>query len=775
MTPRPPISAPAFLPSYHPVVVAPDGVCLLSEREHRLLHGRIASEIAPYLDGQRTASEIAQALDGRVTPAEVYYALGKLEQAGYLVDGPTVGAGTETAFWSGLGLTTPAVQTGASVRVLAFGQVATGPLTAALAELGLSVVTPGPATDAVADTDLLLALTDDYLHPGLSGLNAQALASSRPWLLAKPNGAVVWLGPLVRPGQSACWECLAHRLRLHREVEAFLSARTGDALVTAAADPLGPLGAETAADLVAVEVVKALAGIQQNMTGRESANALTDAVVSLDLLTLTTTRHHLTRRPNCPACGWQDRDPARTPTPPALGSRPKRFTADGGHRGTTPGETLRRLGHHISPITGIVSALAPVPEEDRPFGHVYTAAHNLGGRRETLAELRRWLATSSSGKGLTDEQARASGLCEALERHSGTFEGDEIRQRSTRRALGADAIDPNACMLFSDTQYRHAETAMASGTRFNFVPQPLNADTALWWSPLWSLTEGRFKHLPTEFLYYGVPRTDGARYCFADSNGCAAGNTLEEAILQGLLELCERDAVSIWWYNRVQRPGIDLDSFGEPLLDLLRRRHHEAGRELWALDLTADLETPVVAVLSRRVDRTSSPQGGQSDEIMFGFGAHSDARIALLRACTELNQFAASSMRPAPNGHPGDDPDHRRWWNSATFENQPFVQPLAGPARTRADFDARLGAHHDDLWADVRHLQALLERRGLEVLVLDQTRTDVGLPVVKVVVPGLRHYYARFAPGRLYDVPVSLGWLDRPTAESDLNPIPMFR
>lgn len=68
----------------------------------------------------------------------------------------------------------------------------------------------------------------------------------------------------------------------------------------------------------------------------------------------------------------------------------------------------------------------------------------------------------------------------------------------------------------------------------------------------------------------------------------------------------------------------------------------------------------------------------------------------------------------------------------------------------------------------------LVERLGLEMLVLDQTRPEIGLPVVKVIVPGLRHFWARFAPGRLYDSPVRLGWLERPLAEKDVNPIPMF-
>jgi oxazoline/thiazoline synthase len=46
--------------------------------------------------------------------------------------------------------------------------------------------------------------------------------------------------------------------------------------------------------------------------------------------------------------------------------------------------------------------------------------------------------------------------------------------------------------------------------------------------------------------------------------------------------------------------------------------------------------------------------------------------------------------------------------------------------------------------------------------------------VVKVIVPGLRHFWARFAPGRLYDAPVRLGRLDRATPYDDLNPIPLF-
>ncbi len=65
----------------------------------------------------------------------------------------------------------------------------------------------------------------------------------------------------------------------------------------------------------------------------------------------------------------------------------------------------------------------------------------------------------------------------------------------------------------------------------------------------------------------------------------------------------------------------------------------------------------------------------------------------------------------------------------------------------------------------------LARARGLETLVLDQTRADVGLRVVRVVVPGLRAHWPRWGPGRLYDVPVAAGWLERPRREDELNPV----
>jgi ribosomal protein S12 methylthiotransferase accessory factor len=117
-----------------------------------------------------------------------------------------------------------------------------------------------------------------------------------------------------------------------------------------------------------------------------------------------------------------------------------------------------------------------------------------------------------------------------------------------------------------------------------------------------------------------------------------------------------------------------------------------------------------------------------------------------------------------------DDHDAVEWWTTATLENQPYV---VGDGRvTRAsDFEP---IATDDLAEDVRRCVARLGERGIETIVLDQTRPEIDLAVCKVMAPGLRHFWRRVGPGRLYDVPPQLGWLEAPTPEDELNPVGIF-
>jgi ribosomal protein S12 methylthiotransferase accessory factor len=501
--------------------------------------------------------------------------------------------------------------------------------------------------------------------------------------------------------------------------------------------------------------------------GRGELPHLQGKVRSLDVLTAEAQTHTLIRLPSCPVCG-EPTQVDRPTRPIFIESCKKTFTEDGGHRACAPQQTLERFGHHVSPITGAVSML----ERDGCTNgdgvmHVYLAGYNSARRARNLLGLRADLRNANCGKGTTDAQAKASALCEGLERYSANFRGDEPRRRARLADLGEAGIDPRDCMLFSGRQYREREVWNAAGHRFDAVPLPFDPKAEIDWTPVWSLSRQSVRYLPAAYCWFNYPQPADRLFCFACSNGNAAGNTIAEAVLQGFLELVERDSVALWWYNRVRRPAIDLSSFNEPYLDKITaflRAHH---RDLSALDVTSDLDVPAVVAVSKRTD-------GGAEQIMFGLGAHLDARVALLRAVTELNQMLGPLLN-VPASDPAashlTDKQTLQWLRTATLENQPYLVPLDGPPRGAADFPV---CRHDDLKEDVEHCQALAERVGSELLVLDQTRPEIGLPVVKVIVPGLRHFWARFAPGRLYDVPVKLGWLPEPRVEEELNPMPMF-
>jgi ribosomal protein S12 methylthiotransferase accessory factor len=96
----------------------------------------------------------------------------------------------------------------------------------------------------------------------------------------------------------------------------------------------------------------------------------------------------------------------------------------------------------------------------------------------------------------------------------------------------------------------------------------------------------------------------------------------------------------------------------------------------------------------------------------------------------------------------------------------PHVRP-----RVLADFDE---TRHDDFLTDIEDLVARLHGHGLELLVLDLTRPDVGFSVARAIVPGLVHFWPRLGCRRLYEVPQAQGWVSQPVGEDDLNPIPFF-
>ena len=728
-----------------------DGQALLvSENFNTLLRGPVHRHLLPLLDGRRSQGDIVAALAGAHCESEVRAGLAALAARGYVVSADHGMGRGRAAFWSSLGASPRwAEERLAASRVAVAGD--DGRLARQLDATGVRAGGDSPA--------LSVFICADYLDERHDALNRRHIASGAPWMLVGPRGMQPLFGP-VFAGGSACWACLAWRLRGHREVHDFLRNFAGD---EAAFRPIAaePAVLDAVYGLAAAEIAKWL--VLGDMA------PVHEHAISLDAAGLKCEPHRVMRRPQCPACGDEALyRPDRAALAVRLRPSPKGVRNSGGVRSVSPEETLARYRHLVSPVSGVVTWLARTTDETDPWLHVHWAGANLALRTRKLSSLLRSLGSKSAGKGSTPAQSEASALCEALERYSGAFHGDEIRcrRRFADFAGAAEAIHPNEVQLFSERQLDDADRINAGGHLYNVVPPRLDPEAEIDWSPVWSLTRSRHLYLPTSMLYGMTPEQRGASDLRADSNGCAAGNTLEEAILQGFFELVERDAFAIWWYNRLSVPAVNLESFGDDFLAAAAEWYHRRGREMWVLDVTADLGIPAFVAISRRAS-------GDTEDIIYGAGAHSDPRIAALRAVCELNQCV--SWLPCPDGGPGpmiDDPVAMKWWKTARLADHPYLAPAGGaPLRGAADYPVPGTA---DVREEVERCRALVEARGMEFLVLDQTRHDIGLPVARVIVPGLRHFWERLAPGRLFDVPVEMGWRDGPLSEAELNPVPVI-
>jgi ribosomal protein S12 methylthiotransferase accessory factor len=728
-------------------VVRGEGVYLLCEHGSAVVTDPMAERLLPLLDGKHDLDSIAEALEPDVPADRVLSAVAQLVRTGQVVEVDPDADERAAGYWESLNLHGDTAQhaVGTGIRLTTFGAVDAAEFAAAFSTAGLSVS---------ADGALDVVLTDDYLRPELIAFDSARRAANRPWLLAKPVGVICHVGPVFVP-DGACYRCLDVRLRGHRRAEDYLERRLPGIRVAP------PTVDVPATRLLAIGAVATAAA--QWLAGYRHAS--THAVLTVDTATLRTESHAVTRRPQCPGCGDPGLVASNMNRPVTISARPRVDTADGGHRSRTPEDMVRTWGGLVDPMTGVVPELKPIAT-GLPFVRGYSSGYNRAARLTSLHGLREGLRTHSCGKGVTDIQARASALGEALERYSAVHRGDEPTITARYADLGVDAVHPNASMLFSERQFTDRAATNARQILFQTVADPMGDRTELDWTPMWSLTEQRTRYVPSALLFYGYPQRDGL-FSIADSNGNAAGTSVEDAVLQGFYELVERDSVAIWWYNRLRRRAFDLDSLREPWADTVRTEYAALHREVWALDLTADFGIPTVVACSRRLDKPA-------EDIIFGFGAHHDARIAGLRAVSELNQFLpfVAFVGADGAGYRFADTAQRDWWCGARVADHPYLLPDPDlPAVGVPELTLPTG---DDLADDVLACQELVRAKGMDLLVIDMTRPDIGLPVVKVMVPGMRHFWNRYAPGRLYDVPVEQGLLPVALTEDQLNPTVMF-
>ena len=754
----------AVSPNFSIHVVGDREVLLLSEHRSYRLAGRLYVAMMPLLDGQRTGEEIIQAFVGRAPEERLRQALRTLIEKDYARPVDRQAPIARQALWVELGLPPADAERNLAARTIAITSMpdegppaeAARALRAAALDAGISVVPPDNA-------GLVVVSVDDYLRRDLAALNIDMRRRGRSWMPLKAGGIEPMLGPVFRPDAAPCWACLTHHM---------LENRPGDRLVGPEIAAVRPTRAQTPATLrfaaifAAIELAHALA--------QDGPSKLERTVVSLDLRTRSARRHMVRLAPHCAVCG-ETADPGRTleraKAPIEPRSQPVHPQVDGGWRTLSAGEVVQRLDRYVSPITGIISGVEDCsPVVGLPvFKAMQTNPVQTGTRENRLIGR----PSGAAGKGMSETQAKASCLAEAMERYLCGYTGHEPVLRATWAEVRDAAPHPCDYLNYSERQYDGREAWNKSNDGFNWIGERFDENRAIECTPAWSLTHRKLRWLPARYCYFSYrdPATadqEGEnRFCRADSNGCASGGTLEEAILQGFLELVERDACALWWYNRTPRPAFDLGEFDDPFVRRLLAHCKARGRALQVLDLTNDLGVPVALALSHNL--------ADGKSIMLGLGAHLDVEIAVSRALAEMNQmlalgdFSETFDKDTGKGLTGDSAVMYDWMMNRSLASEPYCVPAGITLKSRYERPA-IG----DLKDAVTHCMRAVSDRGFEMIVLDHRRPEIDFAAARVVVPGLRHFWARFRPGRLYQAPVDMGWRGHPLDEDALNPIPFF-
>lgn len=528
------------------------------------------------------------------------------------------------------------------------------------------------------------------------GLGQLALGLEAPALFICLGEEQFLCGPLLQPGLSVCPDCLEHWLTTNYHN---WPAERSNLYI----------------DLAEV-VVTTLLECAVRFEAEGVVEELTRGLVAHSYLDGTRSWHPLYPRRGCPRCG----DLAEGVKPP--------------------------MSIHCSRWTGIVHPVevtaAPVAGAYRARA-MWSAPLPVNERRPLL------LRQSAYGRGRTVEEARTGCMGEALERYSLIYRGDEQLIRAAFREL--DALPPNDILLYSEAQYQSRTEWNALADENFFVGAPFDPERPVDWLEARGL--GRApgsKFVPAGCCLMWYPfRPDEPEYARADTIGCGGGESLDDALAHGLLEWVERDAMAIWWDNRLRRPALRLESFESKELLLIAEGLRAIGRDLFLLDCTTDTGIPAYVSVAPRFD---------GSEPLFAGAAHRSPRVAAYKAASEVGQVWFEARRS------GSLPlCLRDWLLLETTATQPYLAPFGIVDAPREPEPAP-----GPIWMP---MVERLEAAGLSAYAVDHSRPDVVSHTVRAIVPGLRHIWNRRGPGRLYEVPVRMGWLPRANTEEEMNPI----
>ncbi|MDD4567995.1 MAG: YcaO-related McrA-glycine thioamidation protein [Methanoculleus chikugoensis] len=364
-------------------------------------------------------------------------------------------------------------------------------------------------------------------------------------------------------------------------------------------------------------------------------------------------------------------------------------------RTVPPEETLARARAKL-PAAGI-TRIADITNLDRIGIPVFSSIRPTAGAGAISVY---------NGKGATPIEAEVSAVMEGIERYSGEMDGREtVVGRYSEVSARKMAIDPADLIL----------------------PDRVPPDIAVPWVEGYDIVREEEVLVPAHAVYHPLPVTYG-RLFRTNTNGLASGNTLEEATFHALMEVVERDAWSLVEVTRNTGPRIE--GIDDGLAAGLLAKFAAAGVEVTLKDITSDIGIPTVAAVADDVVLKDPTL------LTIGMGSHTSAHIAVLRALTEVAQSRLTQIHGAREDTDTADVRKRIGYDRTKRLNRHwFAENETVRFPEMPSFDS------DDFLTDIHHVVDRLGAVGLSrVIVVDLTRPEIGIPVVRVIVPGLEMY-----------------------------------
>jgi ribosomal protein S12 methylthiotransferase accessory factor len=573
-----------------------------------------------------------------------------------------------------------------------------------------------------------------------------------PLLFLRADGEHLQLGKWRR-GEQICPVCLDLRAIALRELEESVTFfRKGRA---------APLSGQWLSPF-------AFAIISELIISLESGHKISGFGFDLHLPSLYVTIFRSEQHSRCPLCCPRTSD-SNAQAIIRLSSSPK--TEIENYRAKRASEIAIPLDTCLNRICGM---FGPDSTQSR---HSNFVAQVSGGFREPAAP---WTHHRWSGRKTTYRSSLTVGLLEAFERYAG------LRMRSKRctvfdtyHNLKDRAIDPRDCGLYEKSVYEK-----------NPRLTPFSEDVALRWVWGYSLTENRPVLAPLQFVYYGDRDSREPRIIDDNSNGCAIGTSLEEAVFHGLLELIERDSFMIHWNMRLTPGHIILNTVRDQELKCTIDRFHRLNLEVFLLDSRLDLRVPsIIAVVVRRDDGL----GALALATGSGFNPETAMKAALAEIASRQTGFEARthSMDEKLRSALSDFTAIRTMSDHGNFYGLPEA---AQHAQFLVESEIKVSvedAYTDwqsakpktfDLTDDIQHCIIAVTSAGMnQIVVVDQSTPEqlrIGLRTVRVLVPGMMPLdfgYGRsraISLSRQYAVPVKLGLKNGPLGPDQMNWVP---